>query len=84
MTAITIIWRAAPRQAIRRKNHRLTMLPPINADYLPFHDHIDQRKNVRIGQMFHVFHRVFFSRSTMLPVSYYVSYHLFFYLFLRL
>lgn len=61
MTAITIIWRrAAPRHTAKKLHHQPAALPPINADYLPFHDHIDQRKNARIGQMFHVFHRGFF------------------------
>lgn len=67
MTAITIIWRRAAHHIVK-KLHRRPALPPINADYLPFHDHIDQRKNARIGQMFHVFHRVFFPRATMLSV----------------
>lgn len=81
MTAITIIWCwAAPRRAPLRAPYsektlplirhaaRARELPPINADYLSFHDHIDQRKNARIGQMFRVFHRVFFPPATMLLV----------------
>jgi len=48
MTAITIIWRrVAPRHAAKKLHHRPATLPPINADYLSFHDHIDQRKNAR-------------------------------------
>lgn len=82
MTAITIIW----RRAAKKLHHRPATLPPINADYLPFHDHIDQRKNAKIGQMFRVFHRFFFSRHdaaarfarVMFPTAYS------FYLFLRL
>lgn len=64
--AITIIWRRAAKNltltttttntnTTTTTNGGPAPLPSINADYLPFYDYIDQRKNVRIEQTFLAF-----------------------------